>query len=222
MRFVLVHSPLVGPSTWRWTADELRAADHEVVVPDLREAVAGADPEAVIAAAVAGVPATWPDVAIVGHSGAGSLLPSIGGRLGGRARRLVFVDAGLPPVAGPFTPGRDAVDQLRALAVGGVLPRWSTWWGAGVMETLVPEGDRRDEIDGEMTETPLAFFEAALEAPDRWWDRPGAFRLLSEPYREDAARARALGWPVVDRLGGHLDIVNDPGGIARTIADLAP
>jgi len=36
-----------------------------------------------------------------------------------------------------------------------------------------------------------------------------------------AERSRALGWPTVERLGGHLDIVNDPHGIARTIIELA-
>src|SRR5205809_6769522 len=42
MRFVLVHSPVVGPSTWRWVADALRSNGHEAIVPNLvAEAVAG-------------------------------------------------------------------------------------------------------------------------------------------------------------------------------------
>ena len=32
--YVLVHAPLVGPSTWRWVAEEL--TDVTVVVPDLQ------------------------------------------------------------------------------------------------------------------------------------------------------------------------------------------
>ena len=28
-RFVLVHSPLVGPSTWRWVADSLEAVNSD-------------------------------------------------------------------------------------------------------------------------------------------------------------------------------------------------
>jgi hypothetical protein len=57
--------------------------------------------------------------------------------------------------------------------------------------------------------------------PDGWCEGPGPFILLSESYRGDADRARALGWPTVERLGGHLDIVNRPDDIARTILELA-
>ena len=46
--------------------------------------------------------------------------------------------------------------------------------------------------------------------------------LLSEPYRQDAQRASSLGWRVIERLGTHLDIVNDPGSIARNLIELAP
>jgi hypothetical protein len=74
MQFLLVHSPVVGPTTWRWVADELRAG-HDVVVPDLRHAAAGGDVNSVIVAAAAAVPPEWLDVIAVGHSGAGVVLP---------------------------------------------------------------------------------------------------------------------------------------------------
>lgn len=35
----LVHSPLVGPSTWHATAEQLRELGHDVVTPSLLEAV---------------------------------------------------------------------------------------------------------------------------------------------------------------------------------------
>jgi hypothetical protein len=38
MRFVLIPSPLVGPATWRWVAEALTSAGHDVAVPDLRRA----------------------------------------------------------------------------------------------------------------------------------------------------------------------------------------
>jgi hypothetical protein len=72
-----------------------------------------------------------------------------------------------------------------------------------------------------MPEIPLAFFESAFDVPDGWCQTRGSFLQLSEPYREDAERAHLLGWPTVDRPGGHLDIVNDEDGIARTIVELA-
>jgi hypothetical protein len=221
MQIALFHSPLVGPTTWRWVAGSLVAAGHDVAVPDLRDAAVSSDPRLLMAAAATAVPRRWPTPVLVGHSGFGSILPSVAERLGGRALRIVFVDAGLPPCEGSATASAGFLDQLRGLAIDGVLPKWSTWWGEGVMEMLVPAEDRRAALDAEMPEIPLAFFESAFDVPDGWCQTRGSFLQLSEPYREDAERAHLLGWPTVDRPGGHLDIVNDEDGIARTIVELA-
>jgi hypothetical protein len=97
---------------------------------------------------------------------------------------------------------------------------WSTWWGEGVMETLVPDDARRAEIEVEMPEIPLALYESPIILPTGWRNTPGAFILLSEPYHQEAQTATSLGWPVIERLGAHLDIVNDPESIARNIVQL--
>jgi Alpha/beta hydrolase family len=220
MEFILLHSPLVGPSTWRWVAAALADTGHEVVVPDLRDVAVTGDRDAVIAAAVAVIRPEWTAPVVVGHSGAGSLLPSVAGRLGTASCTLVFVDAGVPPCDGTATPGGDFIDRLRAVAVDGVLPRWSTWWGDDAMARLVPDADRRRVLEAEIPEVPLAYFESAFEVPERWCESRGSFLLLSESYRGDAERSRALGWPTVERLGGHLDIVNDPEEIARAVVEL--
>jgi pimeloyl-ACP methyl ester carboxylesterase len=220
-QFVLFHSPLVGPATWRWVAGSLGVAGHQVAVPDLRDAAVTGDPGAVVAAAAAAVPRRWLTPVLVGHSGIGSLLPSVAARLAGRSPRLVFVDAGLPPCEGRATTGADFLDQLRQLAVGGVLPKWSTWWGEGVMEMLVPAVDRRVELEAEMPEVPLAYFESPFDVPEGWCRTRGSFLLLSEQYRDDARRARSLGWPTIDRLGGHLAIANEPDGVAGMIVELS-
>jgi hypothetical protein len=60
-----------------------------------------------------------------------------------------------------------------------------------------------------------------LEAAERWCEKPGSFVLLSEFYREDAERARRLGWPVIECLGGHRDIVSDTDNIAHMILEVA-
>jgi hypothetical protein len=221
MQLALFHSPLVGPTTWRWVADSLVAAGHEVTVPDLRDAAVTGDPGVMIAAAATAIPRAWSTPVLVGHSGFGSVLPSVADRLGGHWPKIVFVDAGLPPCDGPATPSADFLDHLRNLAVEGLLPKWSTWWGEGAMEMLVPADDRRAALDAEMPEIPLAFFESAIDLPEGWCQMRGFFLLLSEPYRDDSNRARSLGWPTVDQLGGHLDIANDPGRIASTIVELA-
>jgi hypothetical protein len=217
MQFALFHSPLVGPTTWRWLAGSLVTAGHDVAVPDLRDAAVSGDPGVMIAAAATAIPRLWSTPVLVGHSGFGSILPSVAERLGGISRRIVFVDAGLPPCEGPVAASAGFLDQLRGLAIDGVLPRWSTWWGEDVMEMLVPADDRRAALEAELPKIPLAFFESPFDVPEGWCQTRGSFLLLSEPYRDDAKRAHSLGWPTVDRLGGHLDIVNDPDGIAHMI-----
>ncbi len=88
------------------------------------------------------------------------------------------------------------------------------------METLVPDAARRNEIEAELPELPLAFFESPMHLPGGWCDAPCAYLLLSDAYRPQADKARALGWPVVEELGNHLDIVNHPEPIARRLVDL--
>jgi uncharacterized protein len=97
MRSLLVHSPLVGPATWRWVAEELRASGHDIAVPDLRGAAVSGEPLAVVGAARR--LKSKASTVVVGHSGAGFFLPSIAAGLGAPVRGLVFVDAGLPPCA---------------------------------------------------------------------------------------------------------------------------
>ena len=95
--FVLVHSPVTGPSTWRWVADELSARGHRVSVPAVPPAATALGWSAFVGA-VGALSAGIDGPVLVGHSGAGPLLPRIGTRL--RAKALVFVDADIPPEAG--------------------------------------------------------------------------------------------------------------------------
>lgn len=214
----LIHSPLVGPAVWRGVADVLGSLGHQVDVPDLRAAARSGDPHAFVAAARSAM--SGDTGIVVGHSGAGFFLPSIAADVECIATTL-FVDAGLPPAGGAATANADFLDRLRSLAVDGVLPRWSHWWGPGVMERLVPDRRRRAEFETELPEVPLAFYETPVTLPDGWRDSPGGYVLLSEPYRADAETARSLGWPVVEHLGAHLDVVNHPEAIARTLVRLA-
>jgi hypothetical protein len=89
------------------------------------------------------------------------------------------------------------------------------------LESLVPDDRRRREIEKELPLVPLAFFEAPIEVPTNWCKSGGAYVLLSEAYRLDASRAGSLGWPVVERPGAHLDIVNDEEAIADILLDLS-
>ena len=220
MRFVLVHSPVVGPSTWRWVGERLRSLGHDAVVPDLTDAARSGDPGAFVRAAV-GAATSGAGLVIVGHSGAGPLLPAITNGLGSAVRLTVWVDAGLPPCDGSFTVGGDFLGTLRGLARDGVLPRWSQWFGEGALERLVGDDLRRDAVARELPQLPLAFYEASIDAPLGWCRRAGAYLLLSLNYRSDADRAAALGWPVVEHIGAHLDIVDDEATIADVLVGLA-
>lgn len=217
MRFVLVHSPAVGPSTWRWVATALRERGHAVVVPDLVDAATRGQPDGFARAALAASADVVVDeaVVVVGHSGAGAVLPLVAARLHGRLHRLVFVDAGIPPCAGRFTAGGEFLDVLRGLAEDATLPRWSTWFGPAVLPELVPDPDRCAEVEADEPVVPLAFYETSIELPDGWCDGPNAYLQLSVAYGADADRAVSLGWPTIRRDGGHLDIVSAD----HTVAD---
>jgi hypothetical protein len=198
----------------------LRGDGHEVVVPDLVAVATSGDPAGFATAAARAVDGEQETV-VVGHSGAGAVLPLIAAALSVPSRRLVFVDAGLPPAAGSFVAGGGFRARLQTLARAGVLPRWSEWWEPGTFEALVPDRSRRDLVEGELPRVPLSFYETPIEVPPGWSDAPGAYLLLSEAYRADADRAAALGWPVVAHMGGHLGIVNDEVTVAEQLLALA-
>ena len=220
--FVLVHSPLVGPTTWSWVAQELHHRGHHVAVPAPPGTTVVGGWRAWTDAVVDDI-GTREAAVIVGHSGAGPLLPVIASKVVSPPSQLVFVDAGLPPVSGDATLVSDQfLDALRALAHNGALPRWSEWFGPTAMEELLPEEDHRAAVVAELPEVPLSFFEASVPLPERWSSATsGAFVLLSEPYRSDATEAASRGWPVLELPGAHLDIVVRPAEIADALVHLA-
>ena len=220
MKFVLVHGPPVGPATWRWAAEELTAVGHDVVVPDLRRASLSGEAAAVVADVVAACP---PDTdVIVAHSGAGLGLPSIVNALSLHRRpRLVFVDAVIPECEGEAKLNPIVVDLLRAAAVDGVLPPWSAWLGEGGIERMIPDAELRTQVEAELPKLPITLFEGGLPVPAGWCTWPCAYLLLSEDMRDEAERARSLGWSVLEDVGNHLDVVNRAAEIAADLVQLA-
>jgi hypothetical protein len=175
----------------------------------------------VFAAGVVACCGSVDDTIVAGHSGAGAVLPSVIANFTSRPRRVVFVDAGLPPCAGSYTAGGGFLPTLRGLATDGVLPPWSRWWGADMLANLVPDPGRRKVIELELPRIPLAWYEAELDVPPGWCaEADCAYVLLSDAYRDDATRASELGWQVVERPGTHLDIVSDEVAIAEILVEL--
>ncbi len=92
---LLVHSPLVGPSSWAALAQRAAAQGVDATVPDLTQ-VAEAEPprwKMLVDTAVTAADCLDGPVVAIGHSGAGAYLPEIGQRLGDYLGALIFVDA---------------------------------------------------------------------------------------------------------------------------------
>ena len=225
--FVLVHSPLVGPTSWVPVARELERRGRVAVVPSLLGVAEAPEPQwrHVPDAVRTATRDLRQRIVLVGHSGAGLLLPVIADALAVEVAALMFVDSLLPPPAGPLLLGHPAfMDQLRAMATDGVLAPWSRWFGASAMRELVPDERLRAHLEAEMPRLQLSYFEAAVPLPDAWGKRcPCAYLLLSSatPYTESAAEARAYRWPVIDIDGvQHLAIATNPTRVTNALLDL--
>jgi hypothetical protein len=222
---VLVHSPLVGPATWGPVAGELAARGFAVVVPRLVDVADARPPRwraCVDAVRVATGEAGPGEVVLVGHSGAGPLLPAAGEALAAAVAAYVFVDAAVPPVEGaaPSVPP-EFVGFLVELAGGGDrLPPWSEWWGPEAMAELVPDDVIRRRIESEVPRLPLGYFEERVPVPPAWTARPAAYLRLSAAYAADAAAARDRGWAVDEIDAGHLHLVVDPAGVTDRLLRL--
>ncbi|MGH9265918.1 MAG: alpha/beta hydrolase [Acidimicrobiales bacterium] len=201
-------------------AEELRGRGLEVVVPSLVEAARAGEWARCVDVVVRSAPAG--EVVLVGHSGAGPLLPAIAARIEPPPGRLVFVDASVPPSGGDVALAPEAfLPSLPWLAREGLLPRWSEWFGPGAMDALVPDPERRGTVVDELVELPVSYFAGRVPLPTGWDVGNAAFVLLSDPYRDDAREAALRGWAIHELPYGHLGIVNRPEVIADVLVELA-
>lgn len=220
---VLVHSPYLGPASMRPLADALARLGHPVVLLDLRVTVnaapvhqrlLGVFADAVEDSLVEG------DLVLVGHSGAGPLLPAFADALETPVRGLVFLDSDLP------TPGRSWRDDapaermahLKAISRDGLMPRWDLWFAPEALSAMVPDVRLLEEIVAEAPEVPLAFLKEPR--PTVAWTGPCSYVKLSPAYDAAASAARGLGWPVVELDSHHLGAVTSPDEVAQTLVPL--
>jgi hypothetical protein len=222
---VLVHSPLIGPTSWLPVADALERRGRVTVVPSLLSVADAPTPQWRHIPETVQLATTdlQGPIMLAGHSSAGLLLPVIADALTAEVAALVFVDSFVPPAAGPVELAPTAfMDQLRTIATDGVLPPWSRWFGDDAMRELVHDENLRAALEREMPRLPLSYFEPAVPLPEDWLRRPSAYLLLTpDTYGQSAADAEALGWPVrTVRHAHHLSIATDPIPVTEALLEL--
>jgi pimeloyl-ACP methyl ester carboxylesterase len=220
---VLVHSPFLGPASLRPLADALAAHGHPALLLDLRPSVVAPPVHQVLLGSFADAMSEEEltgEVVLIGHSGAGPLLPAFADALEDTVTGLVFVDAGLP------TPGRSWRDtappelygELKSMSREGQLPRWQRWFSPDPLAALIADEGLRSEIADEAPEVPVAFLKEPR--PDVEWTGPAGYVALSEAYAKDVAEAQARGWPVRRLALTHLAPAADPEPVAVAVLEV--
>lgn len=220
VRFVLMHSPLLGPLTWRAVAEDLRARGARADTPAWRPLaqVDGGFYRTLATDLAATVDGEGGDpVILVAHSGAGALVPALTAALSSPVAATILVDAILPhPGLSWFDTAPPALRQELTLASqGGELPSWDGWWPPGALERLVPDFGLRAALLEELAPLPLAYFEEA--APPGGLQGPGAYLQLSGAYEDQAQAARDLGWRARRLQLNHLSPLTAPREVAASI-----
>lgn len=235
---VLAHSPLVGPASWGTLPEVLRARGDHVVVVDVTDDDEPPFAQRYVARAATQVREAVGarPVVLVGHSGAGYLLPLLGAArraLRSRVAGYVFLDAGLPPARPASRLDRLAVEVgdddewpagFRAELAGG--GRYPDWTDADLAELVPDTGRRRSLVAALRPRTEPFFTETLAVAPD-WPDAPCGYVQLSSAYDRPARSAASRGWPVVpaDRArtevaGGHFAACVEPERVADLLAEV--
>lgn len=223
---VLIHSPLVGVSTWQRVAHELEAEKLAVSVPALRD-TAGSDlaywqqHAIAVQQALRGTSTDRPLI-LVGHSGSGPLLPVIRQQLSQPVAAYVFADAGIPRA------NASRLDLLAAeapewfesfhefLKAGGRFPDWRD---EDLLEQI-PNEKLRATLVSEIQPRALPFWTEPLPVFAGWPDAPCAYLQFSSAYNVPAAYAREQGWPYRHLPGGHFLPLTDPRSVTQALISL--
>jgi pimeloyl-ACP methyl ester carboxylesterase len=226
--FVLIHSPLVGSLTWQLVAAEFRERGYKAVTPSLTRATEGGPPYwHAFAEAVKASLSTQPldsPLVLVGHSGAGGLLPAVARATQQPVATYVFVDAPIPRDGGSLFDlfdDKKAVSAVRGLARDGKLPRWSEWFPEEALAGILPDEALRRAFLSELRPTPLSVYEEPLPVVTEWRDASCTYLHFSEAYDSVAEKVMGLpGWRYRKLEGGHLHMLVDPAGVADALVDL--
>lgn len=223
---VLIHSSLVGPSTWSLVANALEERGVRTVVPTLSDEGGEGEPfwRRHAESAAREVNAAVSDTAIVmaGHSGAGPLLPAIGERIAHRVAGYIFVDAGLPKDGRSRLELMDEEDAEFArefrdyLNGGGRFPAWTD----EDLGAVVPDSDLRRELIAGLRPRDLAFFSEPIPVFAGWPDAACGYVRLSAAYDVPFRHARDSGWPHRELDGGHFQMLVEPDVVTEAMLEV--
>ena len=219
---VLIHSPLVGAMMWHRTAMHFRDRGHRTVVPSLSGIAEQGPPyyERFAEAVASKIHATKSEaVALVAHSGAGGLVPSVVAASDVPINSILFVDALLPH------PGMSWMDtaperlreRLAGLATNGLLPPWNEWFPPSVLEDLLPEASIRKRFVSDLPRLPLNYFETPAPAAEDWRASPSGYLQLSSAYEQETKEAERRGWLTRREPSSHLAMLTRPEPVADMI-----
>ncbi len=221
---VLLHSPLVGPLTWRGVAAHLAEAGYPVVTPDLTSAVTNepSHHQAIADTVAASLATIAPDtpIALVGHSGAGPLLPRIARTVGHHVSALIYVDSLLPYPGQSWIDNapQSLVEHLHGLIRNGQLPPWHEWFPPEVITEILPDPQLRAAFIRELPCLPFTYFTEQTSTDE--WRGPAGYLLLSDGYRQDAQAARQADLLVVEQIDHHLAMLTKPATVSAALVRL--
>ena len=218
--FVLIHSPLVGPTTWQTVADELRRRKLDAVVPTLESAEGSGVPyrkqhAKEVVKALENVSADRPLI-LVAHSGGGMLLPAVRQVTGRQVAAYVFVDAMIPEDMKSrldLFGSKEAAERFRQSAVNGHLPVWTD----EDLREEIPDDSLRRRFVSELRPLPLAVYEEPIPVFRGWPDAPCGYLQFTPTYDVGKRRAHDSGWAYARVEGGHFQMLRDPEGVTDAI-----
>lgn len=225
----LLHSPLTSATAWGDLPSALSDLGYPVVVPEVLDDDDPPFAQRYIARASLQLANDAPGqpLILLGHSGAGPLLPQVGfarHAAGLRIKGYIFIDAMLPRVPQATTrleiltldDAAAAHSITEQLQHGGQFPNWTE----AALANDIPDPAHRALLLAGLRPRALPFFTEPLPVPEDWPDARCGYLQLSNAYRGPARTAELRGWSV-DRIDAHhFAALTNPDRVATAITRL--
>lgn len=223
---VLVPSPLMGPSTWEPVAADLRRQNCKVVIPRLVDTATNVMPyweqhAQAVWQSLRQFPESQPLV-LIGHSGAGSLLPAINMICGHPTLAYLFVDAKLPHGGLSRLAEMEQTDPEQSRELRAALERGERYpnWSDEDFSEAIPQEQFRSSMLAEVRPRGLDFFTEPLPMIEEWPDAPCGYLQFSGAYTSQGQRAQRERWLYQHCEAGHFHMLVDPTGVANQLLEM--